>query len=105
MLALPSDFFSINIGNVITWATLLGCVFAAWQKIKDRLDHHERRMEHVEKELDILSSKGVPTLCQLHTERLLRIEAQLGVLTTVATDVSWIKATLQKNGHNERKDK
>lgn len=86
-----SEFFHINIGNVITWCTLLGCVFAGWQKIRDRLERQDERLAIIEREFGSVLRTGVPTLCALHADRLGKMEKKLDAL---AEDIAWIKGVL-----------
>ncbi len=95
-LAAAEAFLNFTIGNVVTIVSCLGAGFAAWQKLSDKLEQQEDRMARVEKDLDDLAAKGLPTLCALHADRLSAIERQVAVIGTVATDVTWIKHELQR---------
>jgi hypothetical protein len=106
MLAQVVKFLDITLGNIITLSTLAGAFLMGWQRLRDQIQTLEKRMENVEAAIQSISEHGVPSMCLMHASRMDAFEKKMEIVSSMATDVEWIKNTLASVTHkldNERR--
>lgn len=96
-------FLEITLGNILTLLGMLAAMFIGWQKLRDKVDTMNERIQAHEERLESMTSFGMPETCRLHHNKIEVISeavaTQSRTLASIATDINWIKEKL-RNNHN-----
>lgn len=96
------DFWSFNIGHLITMGMGLVSLVIVWQKLRDRVDELHTRITKQEGDLGEMTKMGIMTTVSQHERRITALESVASNISSIQSDIGWIKSWLRERDRDRQ---
>lgn len=90
-----TGFWRVSVGNVVSWL-IVAIGFVAWgQRLSDKVDHVDGRVDAQGKDLQEISRLGILNTVSQHERRIGELEHTAQTVSEIANDIKWIKQSMK----------